>query len=220
MSDKNGGIIELAAALVEYLDWRVEEGQRCLEIDPENLAGLGRWGHPPEAGIKAAMPGSEAASSSKGVSTPPRETREIRFALAERMPVCKDQQPAEQTRLVVVSEAAAFASEPGELLNKILKAVGYAFVDGPQQVESESQLVDLAPRAILSLGNSALKVFVPGGDISMMRGRWKTFNGIDVLCTFDTVYIGSDDTRKTVVWSDMKSLIKRLDLHLPDRVKQ
>jgi len=219
MSNNNGDLMELVAGLVEYLDWRAEEGQRCLEIDPENLAGLGNWGHPPEVGIEAAMPGNEAASSSGVELTPSCETHEIRFALAERISMCRDQQPAEQTRLVVISEAAAFASEPGELLDKILKAVGYALVANPKQMESESQLVDLAPRAILSLGNPALKVFVPGGDISMMRGRWKTFHGIDVLCTFDTVYIGSEDTRKRVVWSDMKSLIKRLDLHLPDAVK-
>jgi hypothetical protein len=212
--------MELVAGLVEYLDWCVEDGQRCLEIDPENLAGLGKWGHPPEAGVEAATPGSEATSSSKVESPPPREPREIRFALAERMPGCGDQRPAEQTRLVVVSEAAAFESEPGELLDNILKAVGYAFVDGPQQMEGESQLVDLAPRVILSMGNSALKTFVHRGDISMMRGRWKTFHGIDVLCTFDPVYILSQDARKRAVWSDMQDLIKRLDLHLPDGVKQ
>lgn len=220
MSNKDGGIIELVAGLVEYLDWRVEEGQRCLEIDPESLVGLGKWGHPPEAGVEAPTPGGEAASSSKAQSPPPPDTRDIRFALAERMSVCKDQRPAGQTRLVVVSEAAAFESGPGELLGRILKAVGYAVVDGPQQMESESQLVDLAPRAILSMGNSALKTFVRRGDISMMRGRWKTFHGIDVLCTFDPVYIGSQDARKRAVWSDMQDLIKRLDLHLPDGAKQ
>ncbi|MFT7511800.1 MAG: hypothetical protein ACI9QL_001007 [Candidatus Omnitrophota bacterium] len=221
MSEEETAVVGLVADLVGYLDWRKEEGQRVLNVQPEHLIGLSNWGR---TEISTAQTPSRSVASApipKPVAAPSAlDTGALRFVIAERMPECNDELPVLQTRLAVVSTADAFEGEPRELMDKILRAVGYAFVDAPQQMESVPQIVDLTPLAILSMGNPALKVFMPRGDISMMRGRWKKIHGVDMLCTFDPVYISSQSASKKAVWSDVQGLIKRMELNLPDWVKK
>ena len=198
-----------------------------LEVDRVMLSALGHpvaSAQPTEATSSAPSDASDRtpASKSRAPSTPtmPPVGHRLQFAIAERMAACGDPTPPELHRLVILSEGPCFEGSPGELLANILKAGGYELTSEPADYEKISDLYDPAPRAVLLMGDPALKALRPRATVMLAGGKFKAIDGVDTLCTFDPVYIETNSATKKAVWTHLKTLLKRIDLDVPDWVKK
>ena len=124
-------------------------------------------------------------------------------------------------------QGLAFVGRAGQLLTKIIEAMGYKRDDvwicnvlkcrppnnrnpEPDEVAScmpflDEQIRLIAPRAIVTLGTFAAQA-VLGTDepIGRLRGRWQTARGTRVMPTFHPAFLLRSRERKKDVWEDMK----------------
>ncbi len=124
-------------------------------------------------------------------------------------------------------QGLAFVGRAGQLLTKIIEAMGYKRDDvwicnvlkcrppnnrnpEPDEVAScmpflDEQIRLIAPRAIVTLGTFAAQA-VLGTDepIGRLRGRWQTARGTRVMPTFHPAFLLRSPERKKDVWEDMK----------------
>lgn len=131
-----------------------------------------------------------------------------------------------------------FVGEDGHLLDKIIKACGLSREEVyflniisckppdkrlPLVTEIanckgflEKQLALVKPKVICCLGSCAtenlLDTKIP---INKLRGKFYTWKGIQVLCTYHPLYLLRNPEKKKEVWEDMKFLISHLGRSLP-----
>jgi len=124
-------------------------------------------------------------------------------------------------------QGLAFVGRAGQLLTKIIEAMGYKRDDvwicnvlkcrppnnrnpEPDEVAScmpflDEQIRLIAPRAIVTLGTFAAQAVLgtdePNG---RLRGRWQTARGTRVMPTFHPAFLLRSPERKKDVWEDMK----------------
>jgi uracil-DNA glycosylase family 4 len=145
-------------------------------------------------------------------------------------------------RLVLVGEAPGreedlrgepFVGEAGQLLNKILQAMGLRRDEvylcnvlkcqppnnrnpHPEEVTAcepflARQIAAIQPQVVVALGRFAahtlLKSKVP---ISQMRGEWQSYQGIPLMPTYHPAYLLRNPEGKRDVWEDMKAVMRRL----------
>jgi DNA polymerase len=82
----------------------------------------------------------------------------------------------------------------------------------------KAQIRLIRPKLIISLGRPALEYL--GGkkvSISRERGRWRTFEGIDLMPTFHPSYLLRSPSHKKEAWSDLKAALARLGKTPPPR---
>ena len=137
-------------------------------------------------------------------------------------------------------EGEPFVGRAGELLTKIIQAMGFARhevyianvlkcrppqnrVPLPDEVENcrpylLKQIELIKPKAIVVLGATAMKalldVQIP---ISKMRGNWYTFRGVPIMPTFHPAYLLRNSAAKKEVWQDMQAVVAKLGRELPQR---
>lgn len=145
-------------------------------------------------------------------------------------------------RLVFVGEAPGrdedlqgepFVGEAGQLLDRILKAMGMQRRDVyicnvlkcrppnnrdplPEEVATceaflDRQIAAIKPQVIVALGRfavqSLLKTRTP---ISRLRGEWQSYQGIPLMPTYHPAYLLRNPEGKRDVWEDMKDVMRRL----------
>jgi len=134
-----------------------------------------------------------------------------------------------------------FVGKAGQLLDKMIVAMGYAPADvyicnvvkcrppdnrkpEPNEMAScmpylHEQLSVIRPRAIVALGATAVQGLIGAAEgITRMRGTWKIYRGsIPVMPTFHPAYLLRDPTKKADVWSDLQAVMKQLGRTLPKR---
>jgi hypothetical protein len=205
--------------MTDYLTLLKEDGVKNIEVDRVTLAGLAAAGP-----AVSAPPSTETPAAAQTTRTqkpaPAAPSQELHFALAERMEECEDPSPPELNRLVVLSNPGSFTGKPGELLTNILKAAGYSLTSDAARFTQQSDLYNHAPRAILLMGEPALKALRPRATIMLAAGKFKNIEGIDTLCTFDPTYIETHSSTKKAVWQHIQTLLGRMDLPLPNWVKK
>lgn len=136
-----------------------------------------------------------------------------------------------------------FVGAAGQLLNRIITAMGLkreeVFIcnilrcrpPGNRQplapeaancrefLDRTLQLV--RPRVIVGLGGSAVKFLLDTSiGITKLRGLWKEYQGVPVMCTYHPSYllrlVGAAQLKaKTEVWEDMKNVLTRLGKPVP-----
>lgn len=77
----------------------------------------------------------------------------------------------------------------------------------------EEQLTILRPKFICALGATAARWLTNSPDsvaIGKLRGRFHSWNGIPVLCTYHPSYLLRNPAAKKDVWEDMKVLMARM----------
>jgi DNA polymerase len=94
----------------------------------------------------------------------------------------------------------------------------------PEPVERETcfpflvkQIEAVQPRVIVALGKVAAHTLT--GDeiaISRIRGKWYEFHGVPVMPTFHPSYLLRTERAKVEVWADIKMVMERLGLPVPD----
>ncbi len=126
-----------------------------------------------------------------------------------------------------------FVGEAGRLLERILFAMGLSRADvyicnvvkcrppqnrNPREEEIAAcepfllrQLAVIKPQVIVALGRFAAQTLLNDQTpISRLRGRWHSYQGIDLMPTFHPAYLLRNPGGKREVWQDMQQVMQRL----------
>ena len=126
-------------------------------------------------------------------------------------------------------QGLAFVGRAGQLLTKIIEAIGRHREDvyivnvlkcrppdnrNPEADEVascmpflEEQIRLVSPRAIVTLGTFAAQaVLATDEPIGRLRGRWQNARGVRVMPTFHPAFLLRSPDRKKDVWEDMKKV--------------
>ena len=138
-------------------------------------------------------------------------------------------------------QGLAFVGRAGQLLTKIIEAMGYTrdevFIGNivkcrppdnrvplPDEMQTcipflHRQIELLQPKVIVCLGATAVKgLFGEGvGGITKIRGQWMKYRGIDTMPTYHPAYLLRNPPAKPDVWKDMKEVLARLGRTPPAR---
>lgn len=129
---------------------------------------------------------------------------------------------------------APFAGEPGQLLDRIMNAMGMVRNDvylcnivkclppnhrypDPNEIAACEpflirQLESIRPKVIVTLGQFASQAILKSdAPISKLRGKWQQYQGISVMPTFHPAYLLQNPLAKREVWTDMKDVLKLLN---------
>ena len=148
-----------------------------------------------------------------------------------------------QAELVFVGEAPGgdedregrpFVGRAGQLLTKIIKAMGLERKDvyicnilkcrppgnrNPEPAEIAAcepflirQLQAIAPKVICALGSFAARTLLKNDvPITTLRGRFHTYEGIKVMPTFHPAYLLRNPGAKKQVWEDVQMVMEELE---------
>ncbi len=143
-----------------------------------------------------------------------------------------------QARLMFVGEAPGadedasarpFVGRAGQLLNKIIEAIGLRREDvmignvnrcrppqnrTPTLEEAKTckpfllrEIAVVRPDVIVVLGNTAMKNLLDTKEgITKLRGKFQDYRGIKVMPTFHPAYLLRDPSKKREAWEDMKTV--------------
>jgi DNA polymerase len=126
-------------------------------------------------------------------------------------------------------QGLAFVGRAGQLLTKIIEAMGYKREEvyianvlkcrppdnrNPERDEVEAcrpfldeQIRLISPRAIVALGTFAVQALLETDEpIGRLRGRWQAARGVRVMPTFHPSFLLRSPDRKKDVWEDMKKV--------------
>ncbi len=130
-------------------------------------------------------------------------------------------------------QGVPFVGKSGQLLDKILAAAGFSKEEnvyitnivkcrppGNREPNPEEraaclpflmrQIELIQPGIIVLLGSTALKALIdPEGRITKMRGKWITWNGIQVIPTYHPSALLRNPDLKKDVWEDFKSVVQK-----------
>ncbi len=124
-------------------------------------------------------------------------------------------------------QGLAFVGRAGQLLTKIIEAIGRKREDvfianilkcrppdnrnpEPDEVASCKPFLDeqirlISPKVIVTLGTFAAQVILETDEpIGRLRGHWRTARGVRVMPTFHPAFLLRSPERKKDVWEDMK----------------
>jgi len=127
-----------------------------------------------------------------------------------------------------------FVGKAGELLNKMIDAMGYKREDvyicnvvkcrppGNRDPEAEevlacaefldAQIEVIRPSVIVGLGRFAVQCLLkdPTAKITKVRGRWREVSGIPLMPTFHPAYLLRNAGSKRAAWEDLKAVMTLL----------
>lgn len=132
-------------------------------------------------------------------------------------------------------EGKPFVGKAGQLLTKIIEAMGLARSDvyianclkcrppgnrnplpdeiGRCQPYLKEQIALVRPRVICALGKFAAQTLLEtDAPISRLRGRFHDWNGIKLMPTFHPAYLLRNPADKKLVWEDIQQIMAELGL--------
>ena len=133
-----------------------------------------------------------------------------------------------------------FRGPAGELLEKMITAMGLSREtvylctvvmcrppDDREPTQNEiaacgpflkQRLALVRPQVIVAFGELPMRALVPGaGSILKARGKWVSWEGIEVMPTWGPASLLSDPEKKRPAWDDLKKVMARLGLTGPRR---
>ncbi len=136
-----------------------------------------------------------------------------------------------------------FVGRAGRLLTRIIEAMGLTRRDVyignilkcrppenrtpyPDEMATcvpflQAQIDIIQPEVLVALGAVAVRGLLDvRGGITRLRGNWMTYRGIPLMPTFHPAYLLRNESAKREVWEDMKEVLRRLDLPVPQRTKR
>jgi uracil-DNA glycosylase family 4 len=128
-----------------------------------------------------------------------------------------------------------FVGEAGKLLNRMIGAMGLKREEiyianmvkcrpprnrdpEPDEVAAcepflQRQIATIRPRVLVALGRYAAQTLLRDSTpISRMRGRWRAYEGIDLMPTFHPAYLLRSPGDKRLVWQDLQAVMQKLGL--------
>jgi uracil-DNA glycosylase len=130
-----------------------------------------------------------------------------------------------RARLLFVQSGAGFAGASGELLVKIIEAMGFApqdvlllsfaaegGVEGyPSRASLLARIMAVAPEVVVSLGETATQLLMQSRDsLASLRGRFLDLDTIPLMATLHPDQLVADVALKREVWSEMQQVMRRL----------
>ena len=135
------------------------------------------------------------------------------------------------------AQGIPFVGKAGQLLTKIIEACKLQREDvyilnvlkcrppnnrppEPDEISNcrgflERQLAIIQPEFICCLGATAGKALLNSSEsIGQLRGRFHSYQGIPVLCTYHPSYLLRNPNAKRDVWEDMKKLMREMGVEL------
>ena len=132
------------------------------------------------------------------------------------------------------AQARPFVGRAGQLLNKIIQAIGMKREDvfignvnrcrppqnrPPTMPEAKTckpflirEVAIVRPEVIVVLGNTAMQNLLDTKErIGNLRGKFQDYRGIKVMPTFHPAYLLRDPSKKREAWDDMKKVRDYLD---------
>jgi DNA polymerase len=126
-----------------------------------------------------------------------------------------------------------FVGRAGQLLTRIIEAMGYereqVYIANavkcrpPQNRDPQAdeigacrhflmrQVALIGPEIIVLLGRSAVNAVLDlQAPLSRLRGSFRDWNGVEVMCTYHPAYLLRNPSAKAMVWEDMKLVRDRL----------
>ena len=79
------------------------------------------------------------------------------------------------------------------------------------------QVQAVAPKVIVALGRCAAQALGVAEAVGSWRGRWGSFQGIEVLPTYHPAFLLRSPEQKRVVWADLQLVMARLGKLPPAR---
>jgi len=138
----------------------------------------------------------------------------IQWCTAHRHPDCRDSDGPEQPTIVVISEREEFQNEAGDLLENMLKAIGFQL--NPPVQNLENNLPEKSNR-LLVLGDPALQaVSTVGMKLQLVRGLWQEHAQGRMLATYEPSAVTDSPSGKKTVWGDLQLLVEDLGLSIPE----
>jgi DNA polymerase len=133
-----------------------------------------------------------------------------------------------------------FVGKAGQLLTRMIEAMGYTREQvyicnvvkcrppgnrnpEPDEIAAcepflRAQLAAIRPRAIVALGKFAAQTLLRDPTpITRLRGRWRTYEGIELMPTFHPAYLLRSPDEKKKAWADLKLVLERLGRKPPAR---
>lgn len=137
-------------------------------------------------------------------------------------------------------QGLAFVGRAGQLLTKMIEAMGYkreeVFIGNilkcrppdnrpptPEEMELclpylKAQIAVIKPKVIIALGATAVKGLLNlSTGITKLRGKWLSFEGIDLMPTYHPAYLLRNPPAKKEVWVDLQEVLKHLGRTPPAR---
>jgi uracil-DNA glycosylase len=131
------------------------------------------------------------------------------------------------------AQGEPFVGKAGQLLNKMIEAMGYARQDvyicnvvkcrppgnrnpEPDEIAAcepflKKQLAAIRPRMIVTLGKFAAQCLLRDETpISRLRGQFRSYEGVQLMPTFHPAYLLRDPSKKKETWEDLKTVIAAL----------
>jgi DNA polymerase len=131
-----------------------------------------------------------------------------------------------------------FVGKAGQLLNKMIAAMGLkreqVYIANivksrpPNNRDPEAdeiaaclpflqrQIRAIMPEVIVTLGKPAARTLLKlDGSISVYRGVWQRYEGIEALPTFHPAYLLRNPADKKHAWADLQAVMRRLGLTPP-----
>ena len=224
---------ELVDEVRAWLAWAQESGL-------QNLAPQARRADPARVETVIKLPALEAVRTELGECTRCKlhKTRtNIVFGVGspEARLMFVGEAPGEDEDL----QGYPFVGKAGQLLTKMIEAMGMQREDvyicntvkcrppnnrNPEPDELlacepflKGQLVAAKPEAIVTLGKFAAQALLrEQTPITRLRGQWREYEGIPVMPTFHPAYLLRSPAEKGKVWDDLKQVMKRLRLPIPN----
>ncbi len=124
------------------------------------------------------------------------------------------QGPENATIFIIDSRASFFKGETGQLLSRIMGAMGLSadtvFIcnsDVPKAVKEKIRKI--LPKVIITLGAEASRILLdPDFPLEELRGKFHEFEGIRVMPTFHPSLLLEQPQYKRQVWEDMKLVME------------
>lgn len=130
-----------------------------------------------------------------------------------------------RARLVLVMTGAGFAGAAGELLAKIVQAMGLAVPDvcllsfgagspgagSPGREALLGRIVAVGPEVVVTLGEQAAQLLLESAEsVEKLRGRFHDLGGTPLMPTLHPDAMLENPALKREVWSDMQQVMRRL----------
>lgn len=251
-----------------YLEYAIDENEDVQEISRDLADRLGslkvRTTSPPapRREPEPPAPARPVAAAADEKPPPPGQAGAVAALqeIADRIAVCRQcglhakrthtvpGQGAARPEILFIGEGPgeeedrtgkAFVGQAGELLTKMIQAMGYTRRDVfiatlikcrppnnrdpmPGEVVQclpylKEQIAVLQPRVLVVLGAPAAKaLFNTHEGISSLRGRWQQVDGIDAMPTFHPAYLLRVPSAKRKAWEDLLAVLAKLGKQPPD----
>ena len=126
----------------------------------------------------------------------------------------------QRPRLLFVMHGSGFAGEAGELLEKIVVAMGFSkeevslFSFAPGKVSRAAlagRIASLAPEVVVSMGEEATSLLLQSETpLQRLRGRFHDLAGIALMPTHHPEAMLENQGLKRDAWNDMQQVMGRL----------